>query len=92
MYLTEFYSNAIPAANDENFVIINVFKQVTHAIDQAMLRGDWDFAEQLVSEGVWTTGMAVDYLYTKTVGHIDLCNQSLLTQSLFDNIRLHFLC
>lgn len=91
MYLTSFYSNATPAANDNTFS-----RSPTQMIDDAMSgiinNGSFDYAECSVTDGIWTVGMATDYLVSKAIGFISLSHQELLRQQLFGIIQLNINC
>ena len=78
------------AANGDTFNEVNFFEQVQRAINLAIILGDWDFTSQLVKAGSWDKSMAVDYLFTKSIWHINPEHQTLLTQRLFDEIREQF--
>jgi len=91
MYLTSFYSNATPAANDNTFTR-SPAKMIDDAISAVMNNGSFDYAECSVTDGIWTVSMAPEYLVSKSIGFIDLASQELLRQDLYNIIKMNINC
>jgi len=91
MHLQTFYQNySAIAANNETLSRSHA-QMIDEAISGVTANGSFDYAECNVTEGVWSLGMATDYLVSKAIGFIDLSSQEFLRQDLFDRITANLL-
>lgn len=89
MFLLDYSNFTAPAANDTP---VSDHALIMQAIDNVIVSGDVDFAEQSMFDCDWSLQQAAEYVASKARGFIPLDKQSVLQQTLIDMLKLTINC
>lgn len=90
MYLQIFYQNHSAVASNDDVTTDRSI--IMTAIDNVIMSGDVDFAEQSMFSHGWSLQQAAEYVASKARGFIPLDKQGVLEQTLIDMLKLTINC